>query len=274
MFKFFNSEDSKEIMIAGGCSYTTDQYVPHRKPTKEELENPPWFGHPRTPAPWTKWPALLMEMIGKQYELHNTAESGMGNNQITERVLEKIYTYKSAVKLVVIGWSEITRYHVFNQRGNITYTPIDFSDKTGVDIQSRLLQVFWGMNGYESAINQYYNNIITIQTVCDYYNIPLLMIQNCELYTFPNPGSWHNLSPNEYVRAEGKLKRYFLYHPLADQINENIFWRWPTIANNTSVQRCLDQEKEVISRSDSHPNALGHVKIATIMKELYDNNYN
>ena len=86
---------AKKIMIAGGCSYTDQDYKTSNKDRDQ------------TPGLWPMWP----EHLGKKLDLEvvNTAKCGAGNEEIIHRTMENILIYGDRVDTVVVLFSEFDR---------------------------------------------------------------------------------------------------------------------------------------------------------------------
>jgi hypothetical protein len=90
---------AKKLLIAGGCSYTNENYMTNDSRLPQIRGN------------WKMWPEWMGEKLG--LKVINTAESGNGNETILHDVLEKIHMYKDRVDTVAVMWTGFDRKRIF-----------------------------------------------------------------------------------------------------------------------------------------------------------------
>ena len=137
----------KKILLASGCSMTDSNYVSETSP---EID-----------CSWPKWPELTAKKL--DMECINLARNGAGNEYIYSSLLEKILEKKDQIGLVMVAWSQCQRkdYQEWNRW-----------KQTRVDPDG---DVF----GWIRKTLRY---MISLQLVCENYNIPYKQFQMINLF--------------------------------------------------------------------------------------------
>ena len=254
----------KKILLASGCSFTD-----------ENFESPV---HPEMDTSWPKWPELLANKL--DMKCINLAMNGGGNEYIYSSLLDQILKTKdkSQIGLVIPAWTQCQRkdYQLYA----VGYRRSERFDPHG--------EVF----GWVRKSLRY---MISLQIVCERYNIPLKQFQMLNLFD----GWIHGLQKTDAERIKNKdnpdfVKRYNYQglNPKKDQakcqqlmlsydsyINAENFLGWPTLkifgGFNVEEETLKDPNKIypnyltdlLVSNLDTHPNGKGQQKIAEF---LYD----
>ena len=254
----------KKILLASGCSFTD-----------ENFESPV---HPEMDTSWPKWPELLANKL--DMKCINLAMNGGGNEYIYSSLLDQILKTKdkSQIGLVIPAWTQCQRkdYQLYA----VGYWRSERFDPHG--------EVF----GWVRKSLRY---MISLQIVCERYNIPLKQFQMLNLFD----GWIHGLQKTDAERIKNKDNPDFIptykyqgLNPKKDQakcqqlmlsydsyINAENFLGWPTLkifgGFNVEEETLKDPNKIypnyltdlLVSNLDTHPNAKGQEKITEF---LYD----
>ena len=256
----------RKILLVSGCSMTDKNFVSAINPGID--------------TSWPKWPQYIAKKL--DMDCINLGRCGAGNEYIYASLLEKILEKKDQIGLVISAWSQCHRqdYQAWSSW------------------HSR--PVFWNGDvfGWLKKSLRYF---ISLQVICEKYNIPLKQIQMIPLYESwigglgkidgdifknrDNPNyKWRYTYPGNKEKDRKKLQEILLdYEPY---INVKNFIGWPTIERlggynveqqvmkikikeDITAQNIADEFKKdlIVSKWDQHPNAKGHEKIAEF---LYD----
>ena len=255
----------KKILLASGCSFTDKNFES--------------AVHPEMVCDWPKWPELLAKKL--DMECINLGHNGGGNEYIYSTLLEQILKTKdkSQIGLVIPAWTQCQRK--------------DYQESyLGAWRQKRIDDpgdVF-------SWVRKSLRYMISLQLICERYNIPLKMFQMISLFD----GFISGLSKTDAEVYENRnnpnFERRYVYVPsvtaTADRlkcnkimieyepyINVKDFIGWP-LSNRIGGFHIEDktlrhQGREhpnyindlLVSNLDIHPNGKGQQKIAEF---LYD----
>jgi len=256
----------KKLLLASGCSFTDENFES--------------AVHPEMICDWPKWPELLAKKLDMDYI--NLGQNGAGNEYIYSILLEQILKIKdkSNIGLVIPAWSQCQRKdYQINDYGLWKQKRIDPDG-----------DVF-------SFLRKDIRYMISLQLVCERYNIPLKQFQMISLFD----GFVSGLSKTDAEKHENKdnpdFKKKYDYVPVgANQkedkrtcdkilleydryINEKDFIGWPLsnrIGGFHVEEKTLRYTPEpypnyitelLVSNLDVHPNGKGQEKIAEF---LYD----
>ena len=257
----------KKILLASGCSFTD-----------ENFESPV---HPELDCSWPKWPEILANKL--DMECINLGHNGGGNEYIYSTLLEQILKTKdkSQIGLVIPAWTQCQRK--------------DYQESyLGAWRQKRIDDpgdVF-------SWVRKSLRYMISLQLICERYNIPLKQFQMLNLFD----GWIRGLKKTDAEVIANKdnpfFNQYYKYpglNPIKDQakcqqlmldaesyINVKDFIGWPTLkifgGFNIEEDTLRDPNKIypnyltdlLVSRFDVHPNGKGHKKIAEFLYDRLD----
>ena len=137
----------RKILLASGCSMTDSNYVSETNP---EID-----------CSWPKWPELIAKKL--DMECINLGRNGAGNEYIYSSLLEKILEKKDQIGLVMPAWSQCQRkdYQEWNKWKQKRFEPDG-------DVFSWLRKTLRYM--------------ISLQLVCERYNIPYKQFQMINLF--------------------------------------------------------------------------------------------
>lgn len=259
--------DKKKHIYANGCSFTEKDYTIY-----ETGERPGW----------PMWP----ELLGKHLNLPvvNEAQGGAGNDYMERTSLRYIIENHEDIELVVIGWTQITRFQIFEKFLINTGFQLDVDpdtwkgEKYGNQIQhgivgnmprftqtamNFLLEDHWMQNVYSAFFRQ----VISIQKACEIFNIKYVFAQM--------------ISPISYsvlVHPKFDKKRHWdawIYNPYLEQINKKNFMGWPgqRQLGGFSLDTSLTKIEHTVSKSDNHPNSHGQQILANKFIEHYEKIY-
>ena len=255
----------KKILLASGCSFTDEKFISAL--------------HPDMDCSWPKWPELVSKKLDMNYI--NLGSNGGGNEYIYFSLLDKILKFKdkSQIGLVVAAWSQCQRQDVLLNKIPIWRRKRFYGDG---DIFGWLRKSLWYM--------------LSLQMICERYNIPLKQFQMISLFD-----GWINgLSKTETEKYKNRNNPNFkdrYTYPGFDKdydrkicqqmiieyepyINMKDFIGWPIVKDIGGFhieEKTLRYEDKkypddyksdlLVSKLDIHPNAKGHEKIAEF---IYD----
>lgn len=259
----------KKILIASGCSFTDENFESSV--------------HPEMICDWPKWPELLSKKLDMDYI--NLGQNGAGNEYIYSTILEQILKTKdkSQIGLVIPGWSQC-------QRKDYQYGYNGRWHQKRIDPEG---DVF-------SYLRKDLRYMVSLQLVCERFNIPLVQFQMISLFDGfisglmktdgerhrnkdnPNFEDRYRYIPCKSVKEDRKqcLKILFEFEPY---INQKKFIGWPLSWKiggfhiEDKTLRYADMEypnyihELLVSKSDIHPNAKGQEKIAEFLYGQLEN---
>ena len=200
----------KKILLAGGCSMTDPNYISGV--------------HPEMDCSWPKWPELLAKKL--DMDSINLGTCGAGNEYIYSSLLEKILKKKDQIGLVMVGWTQCQRKDF--QVRHLGHWKQKRFDPDG-DVFGWLIKTLRYM--------------ISLQLVCENYNIPYKQFQMInlfegwlnglyktdeELFTNRNDPNYEfqYRYPGDRDKDRPKLQKILMdYEPY---INAKNFIGWPT----------------------------------------------
>ena len=215
----------RKILLASGCSMTDSNYVSETNP---EID-----------CSWPKWPELIAKKL--DMECINLGRNGAGNEYIYSSLLEKILEKKDQIGLVMVGWTQCQRkdYQEWNIWKEKRFDPNG--------------DVF----GWLRKTLRY---MISLQLVCEKYNIPYKQFQminlfdgwlnglfktDWQLYQNRNDPKYEiqYRYPGDKVKDRVKLQKILMeYEPY---INVKNFIGWPT----TSALGGYNIERKTLEKS-------------------------
>ena len=281
----------KKILLVSGCSFTDENFI---SPI-----------HPKMDCSWPKWPEVLAKKLDMEYI--NLAKNGGGNEYIYSTILEYILQTKdkSQIGLVMPAWTQCQRkdYELFAPLSIKSLTQNKVYEKSfDPGYWSRKYpQGFWKSMRFDTHgeifgwVKKSLRYMISLQIVCERYNIPYKQFQMLNLFD----GWIRGLRKTDAEVIKNKnnpvFNLYYKYpglNPIKDQancrqlmldgepyINVENFIGWPTIKAfggfYVEEEVLRDPNKSypnyltdlLVSKLDVHPNAKGHQAIAEF---LYD----
>ena len=259
----------KKILIASGCSFTDENFESSV--------------HPEMICDWPKWPELLSKKLDMDYI--NLGQNGAGNEYIYSTILEQILKTKdkSQIGLVIPGWSQCQRkdyQHGYNGRWH----------QKRIDPEG---DVF-------SYLRKDLRYMVSLQLVCERFNIPLVQFQMINLFDGfisglmktdreryenrhnPNYESRYKYVPRKSVK-EDRIQCNKIMLEFEPYIDQEKFIGWPLSSRiggfhiEDKTLRYADMEypnyiyELLVSKLDIHPNAKGHEKIAEFLYGQLEN---
>jgi hypothetical protein len=225
----------KKILLASGCSMTDLNYVSETNP---EID-----------CSWPKWPELIAKKL--DMECINLGRNGAGNEYIYSSLLEKILEKKDQIGLVMVGWTQCQRkdYQKWNIWKEKRFDPDG--------------DVF----GWLRKTLRY---MISLQLVCENYNIPYKQFQMINLYDGWTNGLYKTDEQLKRNRNDPKYEFQYRYPGDKDKdrlklqkilmdyepyINVKNFIGWPT----TSALGGYNIEIKTIEKSQKELEELWHI---------------
>jgi len=252
----------KKILLASGCSMTDSNYVSETNP---EID-----------CSWPKWPELLAKKL--DMECINLGRSGAGNEYIYSTLLEKILEKKDQIGLVMVGWTQCQRkdyqkWNIWKQtRFDSALAQARLISKE-IDPLGNITYIKHGANGAGDVfgwLRKTLRYMISLQLVCERYNIPYKQFQminlfdgwlnglfktDIQLYQNRNDPKYEfqYRYPGDKVKDRLKLQKILMEYE--SYINVKNFIGWPT----TNSLGGFDIEKETIQKSQKELEELWHI---------------
>ena len=223
----------KKILLASGCSYTTDKYESAH--------------HSDLVADWPKWPEMLADKLGM--DCINVGQSGAGQEYIYTSIVNNIN--RENIGLVIAGWSRASRRDYYYQ--GKSYWHNDTWDEKGDN--------YYFID--RTLMYQY-----SFQQLCKSLNLKYKQVQIINSY---ETATWAN-SKEVWPAAKGKLlsrQEHYLHmqkNPLFNLIDDNFIGFPGKELGGFCMQDFMKHPDDFISEKDWHPNAKGQKVIA---EELY-----
>ena len=256
----------KKILLASGCSFTDENFLS--------------AVHPEMNCDWPKWPELLAKKLDMDYI--NLGHNGAGNEYIYSTLLEQILKIKdkSTIGLIIPAWSQCQRKD---------YQVSDYATWKQKRIDSDG-DVF-------SFVRKDLRYMISLQLICERYNIPLKQFQMISFFDGFISGLSKTDADKYANRFNSNFKKKYDYIPVGMNkkedlrtcdkilleydryIKEKDFIGWPLsnrIGGFHIEEKTLRYGHKaypnyipelLVSNLDVHPNGEGHKKIAEF---LYD----
>ncbi len=252
--------------------------------------------HPEMDVSWDKWPALLAKEWG--LECINLARGGVGNEYIYATIQDEIMNTKdkSEIGLVVAGWSQCHREDFTLGFDNHWNHPrrqlLNYATHwQSVRIHEHGDLIYW--------INKSCRNFLSLQILCERYNIPFIhfsmihpynnYVQGLEpteedVLTLGKEAAFdmqiQTPRPSEPNYTSVQLHKIVLAYD--NQIDNTKFLGWPmdkgiggySLNYEVFGWTRRNAKRYYISDNDQHPNAKGQVKLMQWIKEKIENIYN
>lgn len=240
------------MIVAAGCSFTSSDFKS-------------WI-YPEYDVSFKKWPEILADKFDTT--LVNFGLCGFGNDYIVDRVVPFVLKNYKDIDLVVIGWTEATRFNFYNQW---PFNPVHWLEGEDGDSDSGSGHVFVG---HPYSISQYLMrgaNIVpmlerlkdqydTIAILCDLLDIKCVFGQ-----MLPHVDYWKVRDFMRSVRDGKKVETYDKSHLfIGGPFNECIQHKYIG---------CKIESEYIIGPLDSHPNEAGHKIIADLYMKKYEELY-
>ena len=245
-----NYSGTRKVLIASGCSCTNEFFSSDY--------------HHDMDCTWPKWPELLAEKLDMDYI--NLGHSGAGNEYIYSSILHQIAEINlDDIGLVIPAWTQAQRKDI-KVRG--TWRHLDAV--RNYPYQKHIVQ--HGDINYrvEQSLLFYYS----LKEICKSKKIPLYQFQMLPMFL---GFDWDPVLKKHTSGDQEESKRIlqsFYSNPYYDQIDDT-FLGWPTENYLGGFNIKMDvlygyDEKGLpyqISEIDTHPNAIGQIKIAEYIYE-------
>ena len=254
-------KSSRKKLIAIGCSFT-EHYLNSDISPDIDLDFP-------------RWPQHLADML--DMECVNLGKSGAGNDYILAKTVDATLKEKN-IGLVVLMWSEWRRmgfqcHTDWNRWTHIT-EQTERRLAPGVPVGDLKKFILEKQNPPHATRNTLRRFIHAEKILRD---IPYMFLQGPQNVIFRR-------SPNGGMGSIRETANEILKSPYLDYIENNIankFIGWPIMneLGGYSIEDYLNKqdiyrEKFRMSKTDSHPNAVGHKFIADFLYEKYKEIYN
>lgn len=265
---------SSKYILAAGCSFTDSNF-----------ESRP---HPYMDVSFPKWPEILGEYL--DLDVVNIAKSGIGNDKISRKVITHILKNHKKIELVVIGWTEIQRFALYNE---LTFNPnryflnpdckLPFHSEPAKPLYAYLYKRYliehFGYNpNHENLfiwqIKDWFDQMFQVQEICKKFNIKFIMSSLCGTVEIDK---WEkslnaiegdfNFTPSIWALMFSKCEGLY-------DLDTNHYWGYPFIKamGGKGMDQNIPQSYR-ISESDAHPNEMGHELIARNYYEQYTKVY-
>jgi len=242
---------SSKYILAGGCSFTNENF------------KSPW--HPEMDFSYDKWPTILGDELNLLVK--NLGANGLDNTQIYHRVATDIIENHDKIELVVIGWSQHTRFMVYDNHDHHPSLYIKHLDKhkeTASNFTKSAIEYYRWIedNNYlnEITIEVLFNRIYLIQKLCDNFGIKHLQASLCGQFndrTIMNADSHMDIIN---AKSFSKVRR-----------KNMIGWPFSKLLGGFEYDHT--DKVHWVSDIDKHPNKKGHEEIAKLYYDKYKKIY-
>jgi len=251
-----------KYLIVSGDSNTTDDF--------DSISHPDWD------FSYKKWPELLAERL--DMKVINLGRSGQGNEYIYTTLQNEIIKIKdkSEIGLVIAAWSQATRRDYKSQTSHS-------NNWSAIRVDTHGTLPFW--------VGRTLGHYLSLQFMCERYNIPYTQFQMIELYEhyingiFPSQTDIHyGADPNiqgKYPGNKIKDEKLILKEITACEtfLDVSKFIGWPPTKKlgGYRIKDKLDlwsdrNSPRRVSALDNHPNEEGHKVLSNKIYELLKEN--
>lgn len=246
----------KNKLLAFGCSYTAENW------STKEID-----------CSFPRWPELLAKNLNLQHE--NLGSKGGSNDKIFRLAVDKIVNEHEKIKIICILWTSIWRFELFNDN----FTPnstweLSTRGKQGIKLDDPSInnrdRTYWEINnkvytGYYDKfqnknkfhiykIETFFKNIITLQKLCNTYNIEMYQWSAFPLLNFDSMLLLYTDLLGKYSNEIDK--KNIIGFPWEVSLKGSNFGLYILNGSNWI--------EKVVSIKDKHPNSKGHSVIANM----------
>ena len=241
------SKSSKRLLIAGGCSFTSDKYAGY---SENNI---------------TTWPHIVGEELDA--DVLNTAMPGGSNDRITNVVMDAIIDNIDRELIVMVLWSSPNRLNFFDadsyvypvQKRDLNFHNREFTQK--MDSVSKSYNLY-GFRFDKYVLNYNLRAMWKLNKLTETQNINFYQINTHSLISNIVCMGPHlsddTMTESELSFQKEREKRLIDYAPTNRYFNKDYFttqhWR-----NNIHF---IENAALHISKDDQHPNQTGHYWIA------------
>ena len=264
---------SSKYILADGCSFTDANFVSDV--------------HIGMVCDWPKWPEILGEFCG--LDVVNQGKCGRGNDIITNNLTKTILKDHKNIEMVVVGWSEIWRFSIYNHYKlnpmvflSMPHKKFPHLQKSAGDLfkymyQKDLVDVHYTSKVpslFQLHLQSWIDNMFQIQELCKLLDIKYIMAPVCGTFNLSRYVSTNKSLDRDITFTEAQwfimfaqMESFFdldpehlIGHPYFKDVSG---FKFPFIL----------PKKYQISDEDTHPNAEGHEFIARKFYEHYTKIY-
>lgn len=273
---------SRNILLAGGCSYTDPHFNESHIVSGLDCSFP-------------KWPELLAEQTNLQ--VVNVGQSGAGNGEISNTLSQYIIEHHERIQLVCVLWSEWQRFSLFFNcpTSSFYFMPLSLNDnppdeQSGKDVSiNQDMHDVWkriqsrknlteGENHPLSRRNYIFYHILmykNLETLCRSYGIEYKCMQGTRAF---GHGFFHPWLTHHDIRVQDT--DYFLFNKWDLEIDNFIGWpllplqskelpnpNKSLVAAGFDLDLYIEENEMYLHKRDMHPNKEGHEFIANLFKQ-------
>lgn len=279
---------SSKYILASGCSFTCTQLISPVVPREESM--------------FTRWPELLGQKLN--LPVKNLAESGRNNAWIYKGLVRELLNNHSKIELVVVGWSEPSRYDLWSYDFNTMDTYFNLTEEhkkkwaahpnkelrdAAENFHHHIYQAYVWTQPYGVSVDniickqiiETFKYMLDLQRLCELLKIPLIM---SSMLGRLNPYQVYRMfkdsknCPDHLSLFDPKVILHFIINQdIVLDINKKYCIGYPFIKTLGG----FDFHCDVITRDsdlqihdlDPHPNKQGHELIADTYYEHYKKNF-
>jgi len=233
------------MIVAAGCSFTSSDFKSYEYPDYD--------------VSFKKWPEIIADKFNTT--LVNFAKCGYGNDYILDKTIPFILENYQDIDLVVIGWTEASRFNIYHQH---FINPIWFLDGEDGDWYSlayeflntpySVAQSIWSKTDIDKLVDKLYEEYNTLIRLCQVLNIKHVFGQM--------------LKPLEPTNI-----KYGRHNYRTRKVDDRNFLEHPTLGLSIYEYMIKDKDKYTVGPLDPHPNEEGHIMIADKYLEKYEELY-
>jgi len=240
------------LIVAGGCSFTSSDFKSWKYLDYD--------------VSFKKWPEILADKFDTT--LVNFGRCGFGNDYIVDKVVPFVLKNYKDIDLVVIGWTEATRFNFYNQWpfNPVLWLEGEDEDSDGDSVYNQLFvgkPYSFSKNiiknvDLEPQIQRLKDQYDTIANLCDLLDIKCVfgqMLPYIDYWKIRN----FNHSRRRHLETYDK-SHLFIGGPFNECVQHNNIG-------------CEIESEYIIGPLDSHPNEAGHKLIADLYMKKYEELY-
>lgn len=241
---------SSKYILAAGCSFTAENF-------KSAF-------HPEMDVSYDKWPTILGDKLDLMVK--NLGECGIDNTQIYHRAVADIIENHDRIELVVIGWSQHTRFMVYDTHGHHPSLHLKNLDKQKV-VKNDFVES--SMDYYKFIEDKNYldvapfevlfSRIYLLQKLCDSFGIKHVQGSLC--------GQFNSYKFSDLIFANIISSKSFT------KVNKKHIIGWPFLIDMGGFEYDHIDKVNHVSDIDKHPNEKGHKEIAELYYKKYKEIY-
>ena len=264
---------SSKYILAAGCSFTDKDFWSPEMGADFDCS-------------WPKWPEMLGEYL--DLDVKNIGLCGVSNDYITSQVIQNILRDRDNIELVVIGWTEIQRFGLYDAHRFNPMTALAHPEKNdfvvphqksaiplykylfGDNLVDKHFEVDNSNNLYVQQVTYWFKQMLQIQELCKAFNIKFIMSSLCGSIRLAKYNQIQRSFEREMTWTE--IQWHIMYGRIKElyELDKDHYIGYPFMKGLHGWQfHDIIKNEDMISDRDTHPNANGQELIARYYYEQY-----